>query len=449
MSKRIESLMQEALAGIDAGLTPEECLSAWPERRAELEPLLRQALLLRVAYASAPREEFRQRARDKLMFVAGREARQALAAEPDPHFVRTTRQRFLNAAGASAQESLRAVPPPRLAFWVNARRRLLEAASAGPAAAPRGMSYALRMGFSAAAVLVLALTVAGMAYFTSASAKPTVGQELAALEEQIQQIEQKAEAGLPVAPEVHLAVASKLANIAEKIGPNQTQSAVVAQELIERQKKAVADSPVAPQVQAQLAPVEERVVRIAAAHVPATLEPTAPGSSAAAASGASPVTAATAAPSATSRPAPTATLAPLTGNQARLRLLPGDTGWSEFSTPTFTIELPSSWTISGVSFGADGLAQMDTNRLFVSGSGVSLNINVRSGEIQALIDGVLVLLRSDRGDRMLVPDLVAVAGGERALILTRILDSVEHEASPTATPTSTPTRTPPSPTPRP
>jgi hypothetical protein len=449
MSKRIEALMHECLAGIDAGLTPEECLSAWPERRDELEPLLRQALLLRVAFAAKPSQEFRERARSSMMFAAGREARQAFATEPDRHFVETTRQRLLNAAGAAAQESLRAVPPPRLAFWLNARRRLLDTASGGPIVAPRSMGYAMRMGFSAAAVLLLAITVAGMAYFTSQSARPTVGQELASLDEQMDRLEQRKEAGVPVAPEVHLQLAQRIAGVAEKIGPDQTQSAVVAQELIERQKKIAADSPVAPQVEAQLAPVEERVVRIAAAQVQATLPPTRPAASAT--PDGSPVTSAAAAPTATQQAEPAATLEPLEPGQARLRLLPGDNAWSEFSTVDFTIQLPTSWTISGPSFGANGLTLLETNWVIVNGPGVTLRVNVGSSEIQAVIDGQLAFLRSEDGDRILAPDLLALAGGERAVIINRILDSVEYTpATPTPAPTGTPTRRPaPTATPRP
>jgi hypothetical protein len=289
-----------------------------------------------------------------------------------------------------------------------------------------------------------------MAYFTSQSARPTVGQELAVLEEQIDRLEQRKEAGVAVAPEVHLQLAQRIAGVAEKIGPDQTQSAVVAQELIERQKKIAADSPVAPQVEAQLAPVEERVVRIAAASVQATLPPTTRPAASPTASG-SPVTAAAAAPSATTQPAPAATLEPLEEGQARLRLLPGDSNWSEFSTIDFSIQLPTSWTISGPSFGANGLTRLETNWIIVNGPNVTLRINVGSAEIQALIDGQLVLLRTEDGDRILAPDLLAAAGGERAVILNRILDSVVYTpATPTPEPTDTPTRAPaPTATPRP
>ena len=65
MSKaRIEQMLQECLDGYEAGLTPEECLSAYPAHRVELEPMLRQALSLRVAYATSPSDEFRHQTRD-------------------------------------------------------------------------------------------------------------------------------------------------------------------------------------------------------------------------------------------------------------------------------------------------------------------------------------------------------------------------------------------------
>ncbi len=127
--QQLEHLLQECLEGYDAGLSPEECLSAYPHVRSELEPMLRQALSLRFAFAAAPSEEFKSRGRETLLFHAGRDVSKALSKEPDREFVMDARQRFLSAAGAQAQEALRDVPPPRLPFWMNARRRLLDAAA--------------------------------------------------------------------------------------------------------------------------------------------------------------------------------------------------------------------------------------------------------------------------------------------------------------------------------
>ena len=101
--EQIEHLLQECLEGFDAGLSPEECLSAYPHVRAELEPMFRQALSLRFAYAASPSEEFKRRGREALLFHAGRDVAQALSKEPDDDFVMDARQRFLNAAGAHAR----------------------------------------------------------------------------------------------------------------------------------------------------------------------------------------------------------------------------------------------------------------------------------------------------------------------------------------------------------
>ena len=81
--EQIEHLLQECLEGFDAGLSPEECLSAYPHVRAELEPMFRQALSLRFAFAASPSEEFKRRGRESLMFHAGREVSQSLSKEPD------------------------------------------------------------------------------------------------------------------------------------------------------------------------------------------------------------------------------------------------------------------------------------------------------------------------------------------------------------------------------
>jgi hypothetical protein len=195
MSKtRIEQMLQECLDGYEAGLTPEECLSAYPRSRVELEPLLRQALSLRVAYATSPREEFRHQAREQLMFAAGRDVELALASEPDANFILQERTRFLNVAGAAAQEALRDVAPPRLAFWINARRRLLEAA-AGTAPAPaRRFGAALRYSLSAA-VVVIAIAVAALAPLGGSDSPDSPDAALAAIEADLNSIERRTQQG--------------------------------------------------------------------------------------------------------------------------------------------------------------------------------------------------------------------------------------------------------------
>lgn len=53
--KQRDEILRACLAALDAGLTPEETLAVWPEQRDEIEPLLRQALLLRVLAARRER----------------------------------------------------------------------------------------------------------------------------------------------------------------------------------------------------------------------------------------------------------------------------------------------------------------------------------------------------------------------------------------------------------
>jgi hypothetical protein len=161
----LSALLQECLDRIEAGETAEQCLASLPDVRTELEPLLRQALRVRVAFTSKPGEAFQARLHEKLMFAAGRDVQAAYDKAPDPGFVESARRRFLTAAGAEAQEALRAVPPPRLAFWMNARQRMIEAAQTRPAPrrAPAGPVAILRFGMSAA-IVVLALSLAGIGY---------------------------------------------------------------------------------------------------------------------------------------------------------------------------------------------------------------------------------------------------------------------------------------------
>src|SRR5262249_33164447 len=131
----------------------------------ELEPMLRQALALRCAFAASPDPAYRERTKEKLLFVAGREAIQAYDATPSEDFVGNARERLLESAGRRSQEALRAIPPPRLPFWANARRRLLAAATEpgpqrrpAPAFGPIGMRPALAGAFAALVLLVSTFT---------------------------------------------------------------------------------------------------------------------------------------------------------------------------------------------------------------------------------------------------------------------------------------------------
>jgi hypothetical protein len=68
MSKSVADLLADCLDAIERGeLTPAECLARYPEHRAELEAFLATAELLRGAPLPAPRSEFRQRARTRLL----------------------------------------------------------------------------------------------------------------------------------------------------------------------------------------------------------------------------------------------------------------------------------------------------------------------------------------------------------------------------------------------
>jgi hypothetical protein len=459
MTRGTEQLLQECLLALDQGLTPEECLSAWPERRGELEPLLRQAMLLRVAYAARPAPEFRFRARESLMFMAGREARQALAAQPNEAFLRRTRQRVLSAAGAAAQESLRAVPPPRLPFWSNARRRLLEAAAA-PRPAPRpayGGVLAFR-GALSAAVLVLAVAVAGLAYFTVQRPEPSIGAQLASIDQQLREVEEQASAGQPVAPEQIAAVTSKLVSVADKVSANPVQ-APAAKELIDRTQvlaQQVGDTQSA-------AKLNDAEVKISAAGIASPITPVvqvqptvatnlAPAGSTPSAPAAASPTAAAPAPTGTA--AAVVALPPLGPGDIRLRPAVGDVtaglNWALLETSTYRVLVPTSWSVNGVQFDANGVGKLDIQRItIIAPEGLFLNINLNSGEINGLTsDGTQLALReetSQGGERMSVVELVGRVPA-LAIPLDHLLSSVVHSLPtpvPTATSTATQTSTPP------
>ena len=471
MSKDLlPELLQECLAAYDAGLSPEDCLSAYPTRRRELEPLLRQALTLRVAYAPGPDEAFRKRAKESLMFAAGREVTQALSAKPDPlfvadmrikflrragstaqealrsvptpnpRFVASARERFINAAGAPAQEALRAVPPPRLPFWWNTRRRLLEAASLRPqpqaTRRPFG-SLAFQAGLSVA-VVVLAVAIAGFAFLTDQTAQPSAASEVASLERQLNDLEARYEAGQPIFTDLQT-LTKRTLELAEKL--NDQPAATGASKLpalIERQlavgDKVYANVPPPPEVlQAQQQLDDQRAKLLAAAQSTAPSAPAATSTSL-------PATSTPAGPTATATITPVP--APLQVGQIRYGLVPNDTfggvTWQEIRTISIRFIAPSNWQLGGVAPDATGVARLTSNAIGVGGDNAVVLVDVRNGEILGQANGQIMTLRSDSGVFINPAELVE-KGGALAPVLRHILDSfqVTAAAPPTPIPTST------------
>jgi hypothetical protein len=465
MSADIERMLEECLAGLDAGLTPDECLSAWPESSAELEPLLRQAMLLQLAYAANPDAAFRERTREKLMFMAGREARQALAANPEPAFVAGARARLLNAAGASARETLRSVPPPRLAFWLNARRRLLEAAAAhSPRPVGRSPVLAFRTALSGA-VVALVIAVAGLAYFASQPHTQSVSAELAAIEQQLREVEQQTNSGNPEAVYKLVDLSRRISVVAQDVpAPLAPKTNQIIEQSKQLASKVTVDPVVQPdaaqqvqEAQQQLDQAQRLLAARADAFTPSALAqataavPTAPATLA-------PQTTATPAPPASSTPtasspAPTtAPLATLGPNQVRIRPLAGDStaglNWVLLETNDFQIAIPANWTITGLHFDANGVATLEISRLRIEDTGVMIvNVDISTGEIQTIVgDGPALVLRAKTvlgGKRIDVNTLISAAPTVAAE-LNHMLDSVVH-VLPTPTPTASPSSTPPPP----
>jgi len=462
MSKDIQQLLQACLEGYDAGLSPEECLSAYPHARNQLEPLFRQALSLRVAYAVSPRPEFRVRAREKLLFAAGRDVKQALSAAPDPQFVSTTRQRLLNTAGAAAQEALRDVPPPRLPFWVNARRRLLETASMGPPMPAPHLAPSMRAAVSAA-VIVLAVVVAGAGFFLQNSPvneppRSAVRIELDYISSQVSTIEQQQANGEAVSSSLLDDLAERTSQLAEQYVSDNPDAELIEKlpDLIERQQT-LADA--APQdeavaaAQESLAAADEKVASVAAG-IP---EPT--GTTATTA-----ITSATPEPSAESSPEPTATpevtvlpevtlVEPgdLTERQIAIQLDTSETAldlrWLRVTTNTLTFVMPQAWEITNLEVDEDGLAVLPVPFIIVrTDLGIELLISTVNGEVNTVVNGQQFTLRSE-GVEGSVTDPASLAdiigGDENIAALYNMLNSLAVvEAAPEATPSPEASETP-------
>jgi hypothetical protein len=467
MSKdKLPDQLQECLQAYDAGLTPEECLSAFPEQREELTPLLRRALSLRVAYATTAREEFTERARAALLFRAGREVTQALAAQPDqrfvgeararfveaagasaqqalrgvpdpdPDFVAGARERFIRAAGAPAQEALRAVPPPRLPFWVNARRRFLEAASmprprhAQPFFGAMGLRTSLSM-----AVVVLAVAIAVFAYFGGGQ-QQTAASEIALLESELVSIEARAAAGQPVSASEFIALSKRTTELAEKLNEQHVPApaTVKLNSLAARQQtvveKVYTTTPPPPEVVQAQQQLDERVRLLA------STQPTAPASVASSTPEAPPTSTVPAGPTATATITPVP--APLLPGQVRYSLLPNDQTygltWMEVRTASLRFLVPSDWEISGVTVDGSGVATLASNFIPLRGRVGSQPVVVivsalgRPGEIRAIVNKELVL-RTDAGVVISVAELVTEAG-PAAPHLRRLIETFQINVQP-------------------
>jgi hypothetical protein len=85
----VNEILAACLEREDRGEDIASCLAAYPERAAELEPLLRTALFMRRGMAAPIREDQRLAARQQFLQAAARRAAVARAAEPLPDRVHT------------------------------------------------------------------------------------------------------------------------------------------------------------------------------------------------------------------------------------------------------------------------------------------------------------------------------------------------------------------------
>jgi hypothetical protein len=422
---RIEQMLQDCLDGYEAGLTPEECLSAYPEQRCDLEPMLRHALSLRIAYATRPSDEFRSQAREQLMFAAGRDVKLALAREPDPNFLLQERTRFLNIAGANAQEALRDVPPPRLAFWVNARRRLLEAGATTTPAPVRRFGGALRYSLSAA-VVAITIGVVAFASLNGGSTPNSADAQLAALEQQVSNIEQRTQEGQPVAAGELEDLAAKTSLITNIIDEQDLERAEKIGGLILRQQEVVAKQ--ASVEEPELAGAQQKLLEA---------QQKLGGST-----GASPTTAAaligaTGVPGVTATdepPEPTPTPAPLLPREVRVTATSYDTyglTWQQVTTANVTFLMPASWRLildpdeNGVLTQTGSYLALETG-----GEDPIIVLITEQGETIAQVSGVALQLRGPGADADTIAAETLADFGEIGLPLHDFVLSISLTDSP-------------------
>jgi hypothetical protein len=277
------------------------------------------------------------------------------------------------------------------------------------------MALMFRTSLSAA-VLVLAVAVAGAAYLTLQSEPRSVSAEFAALEEDLDELEELAASGGVIPHTEIVELTRRTAELVEKLN-EQPAAPIAAQipEIIERQKDVVslaASDSAAPeliQAQQELAQAEEKVRVLAARAESPTSQP-------AAATTTTPPTATP--PAATATPGPVATPAALAEDQVAIRILTSDRTygmtWTEVRTADIEFVIPTTWEVVNIKVNSSGLATLDTAFLRVDGDDIITQINTRTGAITALIDGANVELREDGEDGEIIDleELIEVAGDD-------------------------------------
>ncbi len=79
MAEKIEIILEKCLARLKAGDTVEDCLRQYPDRRAELEPLLSAAAKLYSIPEISVSEDFRRESHDRLLAGIRNEAKPVAA----------------------------------------------------------------------------------------------------------------------------------------------------------------------------------------------------------------------------------------------------------------------------------------------------------------------------------------------------------------------------------
>jgi hypothetical protein len=356
------------------------------------------------------------------MFAAGRDVKLALASEPDPNFILQERTRFLNVAGAAAQEALRDIPPPRLPFWVNARRRLLEAAASSSPAPARHFGSALRYSLSAA-VVAIAIAVVALAPLGGANAPQSADAQLAALEEQIIQVELASQQGQAVSGAQLDDLADRTSQITNTLDEFDLERADKIGGLIIRQqevaKQVSPDEPELASSQQKLAQAQSKIESAkgsptaALAVVEATEEP---------------------AVVATAEPEPTPTPAPLQAGEVRTELASDDDyglTWQQVTTNNISFVMPVDWRLLTVEEDQNGVPTQTASVIGIATSGDAIMIIISPyGETHAQISGVSVQLRGRGVDGDTIPAAALADLGEIGVALHHFVLSIDTTDTP-------------------
>jgi hypothetical protein len=305
----------------------------------------------------------------------------------------------------------------------------------------------MRAGLSAA-VVVIAIAVAGVAYMNSLRQPTSVNAEIDALEQQLNDVEHRTAEGQYVSPSVLAELSRRTSDLAQRLEDQQAPASEKLPALVKRQKEVISQAaptgtapPELVQAQQQLNQAERALAQLPATPVTSSSSQNTP------------------VPTPTATSAPAVVLPPPLPGQVVVGPLPSDTTyamtWHEVRTTNVRFVIPSTWKVTNVTPLGVYVAALNSQFIGVDGGGAPVVINLATGEIAASINNQPVALRAANGAVIPIDELVARAGPS-ALAYRHMLESfkitnvaqpapatpVAPNSTPVSSPTSAPTSTP-------